>query len=89
MKILTGVVVNAKMEKSATVRVDRMWRHPIYKKMMKRSKKFLVHAESPVKAGEIVKIAEIKPMSKLKRWRIVEEAKNKEQKTKNKKQERK
>ena len=89
MKKLTGVVVSAKMEKSATVRVDRMWRHPIYKKMMKRSKKFLVHAESPVKAGEIVKIAEIKPMSKLKRWRIVEEAKNKEQKTKNKKQERK
>ncbi|MBI2309696.1 30S ribosomal protein S17 [Candidatus Collierbacteria bacterium] len=89
MKILTGVVISPKMEKSATVRVDRMWRHPIYKKMMKRSKKFLVHAESPVKAGEIVKIAEIKPMSKLKRWRIIEEAKNKEQKTKNKKQERK
>jgi small subunit ribosomal protein S17 len=72
MKILTGVVVNAKMEKSATVRVDRMWRHPIYKKQMKRSKKFLVHAENPVEAGQIVKIAEIKPMSRLKRWRIVQ-----------------
>ncbi|EKE13269.1 MAG: hypothetical protein ACD_13C00049G0006 [uncultured bacterium] len=72
MKILTGVVVNAKMEKSATVRVDRMWRHPIYKKMIKRSKKFLVHAESPVKAGQIVKISEIKPMSRRKKWRIVE-----------------
>lgn len=71
MKILTGVVISQKMEKSATVKVDRMWRHPIYKKMMKRSKKFLVHAESPVKAGEIVKIAEIKPMSKRKRWRII------------------
>jgi len=72
MKILTGVVVNAKMEKSATVRVDRMWRHPIYKKMIKRSKKFLVHAENPVKAGQIVKISEIKPMSRRKKWRIVE-----------------
>jgi len=72
MKILTGVVISAKMEKSATVRVDRMWRHPIYKKMIKRSKKFLVHAEKPVKAGQIVKIAEIKPMSRKKRWRIVE-----------------
>ena len=72
MKILTGVVVNAKMEKSATVRVDRMWRHPIYKKMIKRSKKFLVHAENQVKAGQIVKISEIKPMSRRKKWRIVE-----------------
>lgn len=71
MKILTGVVISAKMEKSATVRVDRMWRHPIYKKMIKRSKKFLVHAENPVRAGEIVRISEIKPMSKRKRWRIV------------------
>jgi len=72
MKILTGVVINAKMEKSATVRVDRMWRHPIYKKMIKRSKKFLVHAEKQVKAGQIVKITEIKPMSRRKRWRIIE-----------------
>lgn len=71
MKILTGIVIGAKMEKSATVRVDRMWRHPIYKKMIKRSKKFLVHAEIPVKAGQIVKISEIKPMSRRKRWRIV------------------
>ena len=72
MKILTGVVISAKMEKSATVRVDRMWRHPIYKKMIKRSKKFLVHAEKQVKAGQIVKITEIKPMSRRKRWRIIE-----------------
>ncbi|MEK7111408.1 MAG: 30S ribosomal protein S17 [Patescibacteria group bacterium] len=72
MKILTGVVISAKMQKSATVRVDRMWRHPIYKKQMKRSKKFLVHAENPVKDGQIVRIAEIKPMSRLKRWRIVQ-----------------
>ena len=53
MKILTGVVVNAKMEKSATVRVDRMWRHPIYKKMIKRSKKFLVHAENPINTSQL------------------------------------
>lgn len=72
MKILTGVVINTKMQKSATVRVDRMWRHPIYKKQMKRSKKFLVHAENPVETGQIVKIVEIKPMSRLKRWRIVQ-----------------
>jgi len=72
MKTLTGVVISAKMEKSATVRVDRMWRHPIYKKMIKKSKKFLVHAEAPVKAGQIVKIAEVKPMSRRKRWRVVE-----------------
>lgn len=72
MKILTGIVISAKMQKSATVRVDRMWRHPIYKKQMKRSKKYLVHAENPVKAGQIVKITEIKPMSRLKRWRIAQ-----------------
>ena len=72
MKTLTGIVISAKMQKSATVKVDRMWRHPIYKKQMKRSKKFLVHAENPVVAGQIVKITEIKPMSRLKRWRIVQ-----------------
>lgn len=72
MKILTGIVISAKMQKSVTVKVDRMWRHPIYKKQMKRSKKFLVHAEIPVKPGQTVRIAEIKPMSRLKRWRIVQ-----------------
>lgn len=70
MKILKGMVISTKMNKTAVVRVDRQWKHPLYQKAVKRSKKYLVHNEGSVKEGDMVTIVETKPMSKMKRWRI-------------------
>ncbi len=68
-----GVVVNTKAKKTATVLVERPVRHPLYKKIIKRKKKFLVHDEyEKCKVGDTVKIIETKPLSKRKRWRIQE-----------------
>ena len=60
------------MEKTVVVKVDVSWQHPLYKKRVKRSKKYLVHDELGVKVGEKVRIGEIKPTSKRKRWKILE-----------------
>ncbi|OGD63831.1 30S ribosomal protein S17 [Candidatus Beckwithbacteria bacterium RBG_13_42_9] len=60
------------MEKTATVKVDTMWQHPVYKKRVKRSKKYLVHDELGVRVGQTVRFGEIRPISKRKRWRILE-----------------
>lgn len=88
MKTLKGIVVSTKMKNTVVVRVDRQWRHPLYQKTVKRSKKYLVHDETGVKEGDAVTLVEIRPMSKQKRWAVVGlGTKNKEQKTKNKKQE--
>lgn len=70
MKILKGTVISAKTPKTAVVVVERMWQHPLYKKTVRRSKKYLVHDEKGVKAGDIVTIQEARPMSKNKRWKI-------------------
>lgn len=68
-----GVVVNTKAKKTATVLVESPVRHPLYKKIIKRKKKFLVHDEyEKCKVGDTVKIIETKPLSKRKRWRIQE-----------------
>lgn len=88
MKTLKGIVVSTKMNKTVVVRVDRQWRHPLYRKMVKRSKKYLVHDETGANEGDAVTLVEIRPMSRKKRWAVVGlGTKNKEQKTKNKKQE--
>jgi small subunit ribosomal protein S17 len=69
---LTGVVVSNKMEKSATVRVERLVKHRRYHKYIKRSKMYLVHDEAnSVNPGDQVVIEESRPISRRKRWVIV------------------
>lgn len=72
-KTRTGVVVSDKMEKTAVIRIDRKVKHPIYGKAMKRSKKFKIHDEkNQCHVGDSVRIAETRPLSKEKCWRLVE-----------------
>ena len=69
----TGVVVSAAMQKTIVVRVERKTSHPLYGKVMKQSKKFYAHDEDgKAKVGDRVTIVETRPLSKLKRWRLVE-----------------
>ncbi|MDH4218607.1 MAG: 30S ribosomal protein S17 [Candidatus Aminicenantes bacterium] len=68
-----GVVIGNKMKKTVTVMVERQVRHPLYKKILKRRKKFLVHDEyEKCKVGDLVKIVETRPLSKRKRWMVQE-----------------
>ena len=68
-----GKVVSNKMEKTITVVVERKVKHPIYGKFMKTSKKFAAHDEkNDCGIGDTVKIMETRPLSKNKRWRLVE-----------------
>lgn len=72
-KTRVGVVVSNKMEKTITVSVEEFVRHPLYGKAVKRSKKFKVHDEENIcSIGDKVKIMETRPLSKDKRWRLVE-----------------
>lgn len=69
----TGVVVKAAMDKTITVKVDRLVQHKLYKKIVRRSKKYLAHDEKGVaKVGDTVKIKECRPLSKRKNWRLVD-----------------
>ena len=68
-----GVVVSAKMQKTVTVKVDRTFAHPTFNKVITRGKKYYAHCEGfDVKEGQTVRIVETRPLSKLKRWRVVE-----------------
>ncbi|WP_128545615.1 30S ribosomal protein S17 [Larkinella soli] len=68
-----GKVVSNKMDKSITVAVDRKVQHPIYGKFMHRTKKFMAHDENnDCGIGDTVRIMETRPLSKNKRWRLVE-----------------
>jgi len=68
-KILQGTVVSSKQDKTITVLVERKIKHPMLKKIIKRSKKYTAHdEENKFKSGDKVKIMESKPISKLKRW---------------------
>ena len=70
---MVGEVVSDKMQKTVVVQVTRKIPHPVYKKFVKRFKKFQVHVESvEPKLGDIVKISSIRPISKNKRWRVSE-----------------
>ncbi|MDA1383183.1 MAG: 30S ribosomal protein S17 [Simkaniaceae bacterium] len=72
-KVREGIVVSAKMNKTVTVNVERTIAHPRYKKVVKRSKKYYAHNEkSDLKAGQRVRIQETRPLSKLKRWIVVD-----------------
>lgn len=72
-KIYTGKVISDKMDKTVVVAVTRLFQHPIYKKTVKRVTKFKVHDEkNSCHIGDIVKIIETRPLSKEKRWTIIE-----------------
>ena len=69
----TGVVVSNKMDKTIAVQVERRLMHPLYGKFVKRSKKFFAHdEENTCNMGDVVRIMETRPLSKMKRWRLVE-----------------
>ena len=71
LKLQSGVVINDKMEKSIVVKIERKIKHPIYKKTIKRSKKYVAHDENnECKIGDLVQIAECRPLSKNKRYRL-------------------
>jgi small subunit ribosomal protein S17 len=67
-----GVVVKAKMTKSVVVAVERLVRHAVYRKTIRRTSTFMAHDEKGAKAGDTVRIVETRPLSKLKRWRVEE-----------------
>lgn len=72
-KTRLGYVTSDKMDKSITVSVERRLPHPIYGKFVKRTKKFMAHDENnECKVGDLVRIMETRPMSKNKRWRLLE-----------------
>ena len=72
-RVLTGRVTSDKMDKTVTVLVDRRVMHPLYKKFIRRSKKYAAHDEANVcKEGDAVRIEECRPLSKRKTWLVVE-----------------
>ena len=71
-RILQGVVVGDKADKTVMVQVDRRIQHPLYKKFIRRSKKYMAHDETNTrKIGDRVQIRECRPLSKSKHWEIV------------------
>ncbi|NQT07390.1 MAG: 30S ribosomal protein S17 [Candidatus Omnitrophica bacterium] len=73
VRTLVGTVVSDKMDKTITVRVERTARHPIYERVIRRAEKYKAHDEkNAAKSGDTVKIALTRPLSKTKRWRLVE-----------------
>ena len=78
-KVRTGKVVSDKMDKTVVVLVETLRRHPLYKKVVRHTSRFKAHDEANAcKAGDIVKIVETRPLSKDKRWRVVEVVMRKE-----------
>ncbi len=68
-----GVVVSDRMDKTVVVRVESVFHHPVYKKAVRRHKKYKAHDEhNQCRVGDRVRIAETRPLSKEKRWRVVE-----------------
>jgi small subunit ribosomal protein S17 len=72
-KVKKGIVVSNKMQKTVVVKVERTMRHPQYGKVVSRAKKYYAHYEDakPLQIGDEVQIIETRPLSKLKRWRVV------------------
>ena len=67
-----GVVVKAKMQKTVVVAVERLVRHDVYRKTIRRTSTFMAHDEKGAKQGDRVRIVETRPLSKRKRWRVEE-----------------
>lgn len=72
-KARVGVVLSDAMDKTVVVQIETRGRHPLYSKSVRREKKLYAHDEdNSCKAGDLVRVVETRPMSKLKRWRIAE-----------------
>ncbi|AXJ94436.1 MULTISPECIES: 30S ribosomal protein S17 [Sphingomonas] len=72
-RVLTGLIVSDKGDKTVVVNVERKVKHPLYGKIIRRSKKYHAHDEAnEYKAGETVRIEETAPISKLKTWKVVD-----------------
>lgn len=73
-RVLQGVVVGDKANKTISVLVERRFQHPIYKKIVRRTKKYAAHDENnSYKVGDSVKIIESRPFSKTKTWKVLED----------------
>ena len=73
LRTVEGRVVSNKMQKTVTVLLERQVQHPLYGKIIRRSKKYHAHDEdNAIKAGETVRIEETKPISKLKTWKVLD-----------------
>ena len=71
-KTMTGVVVSNKMDKTVVVKVERRFSHPVFKKVVKTTKKYKVHDEkNECLEGDFIRIQETRPLSKEKRWRLL------------------
>lgn len=71
-RVLQGVVVSDKQDKTVTVKVERRIKHPVYQKVIRRSKKYAAHDENnSCKIGDVVSIRECSPISKRKAWEVV------------------
>ncbi len=74
-RTMQGVVTGKSGDKTVVVRVDRLMKHPLYKKTIRRSKRYHAHDETnEVRVGDKVRIGESRPLSKLKRWTVLEPA---------------
>jgi small subunit ribosomal protein S17 len=72
-KVLVGEVVSTKMQKTIVVEVTRKYSHPLYGRVMSRDKRFYAHDEKKdAHVGDVVRIEETRPLSKLKRWRLLD-----------------
>ena len=72
-KTMTGVVVSNKMDKTIVVKVERRFAHPVFKKVVKTTKKYKVHDENNERVeGDFIRIQETRPLSKEKRWRLID-----------------
>jgi len=78
-KIRTGMVVSDKADKTIAVAIETSYRHPLYRKTLKKTKKFAVHdEENKARVGDQVRIMEIRPISKTKHWRLLDVVKEAE-----------
>lgn len=75
MRTLIGKVTSKIGEKTVKVSVERMVIHPLYKKRFKMSRQYLVHDEVGVNVGDKVKFSDSRPISKMKKWKVIERAK--------------
>lgn len=68
---VSGIIVSNKMDKTVVVQVERMVKHPLYKKFIRRRNKFMAHdKDNSCQIGDVVEITEARPLSKTKRWRV-------------------
>lgn len=71
-RVMTGTVVGDAADKTVVVRVERRYRHPVYKKFVRKSKRYAAHdPENAHKAGDTVTIRECRPLSRTKRWEVL------------------